>query len=116
MLVIVRENGYVLNSSGTASSECHSFFRLLERFFVVVTAASVISVRSRCCLQKTLCLWLAVSVCLLPPVFALLFAPPGNGGIKLGLVDEVRAAVVPILVQDSIPAHLCSGVWDASSP
>lgn len=56
------------------------------------------------------------SISLLPPVSALSFAPPGNGGVKLGLVDEVRAAVVPILVQDPIPAHLCSEVWDVSSP
>lgn len=48
MLVILGENGHVLNSSGTASSECYSFFRLLERFVVVVvvTAASVTSIRS----------------------------------------------------------------------
>lgn len=57
-----------------------------------------------------------ISVCLLPPAFALSFAPPGDGGIKLGLVGEVRAAVVAILVQDPIPAHLCREVWAASSP
>lgn len=33
------------------------------------------------------------SISLFPPISALSFAPPGNGGIKLGLVDEVRAAV-----------------------
>lgn len=47
VLVIVGENGHVLSCSVTASSGCHSFFRLLKGFFVVVvTAASVISIRS----------------------------------------------------------------------
>lgn len=46
MLVILGGNGRLLNSSGTASSECYSFFRLLEGFVVVVTATSVTSIRS----------------------------------------------------------------------
>lgn len=46
VLAIVGENGHVLNSSDTASSECHSFFRLLEEFVVVLTAASVTSITS----------------------------------------------------------------------
>lgn len=47
VLAVVGENGHMLNSSDTASSECRSFFGLLEGFVVVVlTAASVISIRS----------------------------------------------------------------------
>lgn len=42
-------------------------------------------------------------VCLLPPVSALPFPPPGNGGKKLDLADEVRAAVVHVPVQDLRP-------------
>lgn len=45
ILVIVGENGHMLYSSDTACSECYSLFRLLEGAFIV-TAASVISIRS----------------------------------------------------------------------
>lgn len=118
VLAVVEENGRVLNSSDTASSECHSFYGLLGGLWCCCNCSCCFCYFRQVYLdaafkKRFFCLWMAASVCLLPPIPAPSFASPGNGGIKLGLVDEVRAAVAPIPVQDLIP--LFSEVWGASS-